>query len=214
MRLRHKPWAKDFIKDNPEIFVELELLEQLIPQNKEVCFEFGMGKGDFIIQMAKQNPEIMYFGFELQPSVIVIAGQKILKEKIPNLKLICANVFELGEYESVHEKINKIYLNFSDPWPKTRHTKKRLTSPEFLKVYQKLLKKNGELIQKTDNDGLFEYSIVSLVENNWSIADCCIDIHRENSGVELPITEFERRFMGMGKTIKFLKAKVKESNEN
>ena len=135
-------WNKAFGNDNP------------------IHLEIGMGKGDFIIELAKKNPNINYIGLEKFPSVIVVAMDKVVSSKLTNILLVCFDATNLNEIFSENE-IDQIYLNFSDPWPKTRHAKRRLTSNSFLKTYEYILKDKSTIQFKTDNRGLFEYRISS-----------------------------------------------------
>lgn len=212
MRVKFKPWAKPFIEENPEIFINIDTVtyEGIFPNDNPIHLEIGMGKGQFLFQLAKNNPDINYIGIELQSSVIVIAGQKLLEEKLPNVKLCNIDIAKIASNASFKNKIEKIYLNFSDPWPKSRHSKRRLTSHIFLPLYEQLLTTTGDLEFKTDNQGLYEYSLVSLSEQKWTLKAVCLDVH--NSDMDNIKTEYEEKFSQKGFTIKYLKA-YKEKNE-
>lgn len=208
MRLRHKPWAKEYIENKKKLFIqenELAILEKMFPVVQKINLEIGIGKGDFIIQQAMKNPQINYIGVELQPSVIVIAAQKLEKLDLPNVKLLCIDVFQIAELVNNQNFIETIYLNFSDPWPKKRHEKRRLTSDEFLLLYKKLLIENGTIELKTDNDKFFEYSLMSFWKNNWFVEEFYLDLHSEEK--ENSVTEFEKRFSSQGIKIKYLKVR-------
>ena len=173
-----------------------------------------MGKGDFIIENALRYPNINYIGIEKFPSVMVGAIKKIDQlEKIPsNLKLLKEDAILLTEVFGKHE-VDRIHLNFSDPWPKKRHTKRRLTSPAFLDVYQNILIDNGELILKTDNRLLFEYSLVSFQNYGLHFEDVCLDLHHSEGYEDNIQTEYERKFSPFG-PIYQVKTTFKGVNKN
>ncbi len=153
--------------------------------------EIGMGKGDFIIQMAKQNKDVNYVGIEMYDSVIVRAVQKLEEEKLDNLKLIKIDANKIDKI--FNKEIDKIYLNFSDPWPKKRHEKRRLTSSFFLKKYDNLFKNEKKIIQKTDNINLFAYSIESLSTYGYTLKNVTLDLY--NNMIEGNVaSEYERKF--------------------
>lgn len=168
--------------------------KSLFNNDNKLCIEIGMGKGDFIIGMASSYPDINYIGVEKYDSVMVRAVEKLDEIELQNLKLIKMD----AEYiESVFDKeIDTIYLNFSDPWPKDRHEKRRLTSSNFLKKYDKLFKGTKHIIFKTDNRKLFEYSIKTLTDYGYTINNISLDLHADDiSNVE---TEYEKRFSNLG----------------
>ena len=174
MRLRNNPKAYEIMKENADLVIlkpeeHKGHYHDIFEINQPLYIEIGMGKGDFIYQNALKHPENNYIGIEKFPSVLAAAINKINKnQSLPNLKLMhfdaieLENVFENGE-------IDHLFLNFSDPWPKKRHAKRRLTSSAFLNVYRRLLKKDGVIEFKTDNRGLFEYSLQSVTENNYHL---------------------------------------------
>lgn len=178
---------------------------KLFGNNNPIHMEIGMGKGKFIMEMAQKNPNINYIGCELSESIIYKAAKKMVG--IPNLLLINYDALKL---DSVFEKceISKIYLNFSDPWPKSRHEKRRLTSDAFLNVYEKILKDNSEIEFKTDNRGLFEYSVISLNKKGYEFLDISFDLHNSQKE-DIVTTEYEDRFSQMGNVIYYIKVKVK-----
>lgn len=198
MRLKKVKGAKEIIASSSYIVDKPEKYKgkykELFNNKNKIHLEIGMGKGDFIITMAKNNPDINFIGIEMFDSVIVRAVQKLENENIENLKLIR---FDATEIENIFDKeIDTIYLNFSDPWPKNRAAKKRLTSDRFLKRYEKIFKEKKHIIQKTDNRKLFEYSLVSYNEFNYKIKDISLDLHSDQKdNVE---TEYERKFVSKG----------------
>ena len=168
--------------------------KSIFNNGNKLCIEIGMGKGDFIIGMARNNPDINYIGIEKYDSVMVRAVEKLDGINIQNLKLIKMD----AEYiDKVFDKeIDTIYLNFSDPWPKDRHEKRRLTSSNFLKKYDSLFKSTKHIIFKTDNRKLFEYSIMTLTDYGYTINNISLDLHSDDiSNVE---TEYEKRFSNLG----------------
>lgn len=191
------------IEEYPEYVVkELETVkgkwQSRFSQTQPLHIEIGCGKGRFIIEMAKRYPEINFIGIELQTSVIVTALEKQLEEKLPNLQLLQANANELESYFEAGE-VERIYLTFSDPWPKNRHEKRRLTYKDFLSIYKTILKNDGELHFKTDNQGLFEYSLVSFSQFKAILKEVYLDLH--NTEQENIMTEFEERFSKKGNRI-------------
>ena len=168
--------------------------KSIFNNDNKLCIEIGMGKGDFIIGMARNNPDINYIGIEKYDSVMVRAVEKLDGIDLQNLKLIKMD----AEYiENVFDKeIDTIYLNFSDPWPKDRHEKRRLTSNNFLKKYDKLFKGTKHIIFKTDNRKLFEYSIKSLTDYGYTINN--ISLHLHNDDIPNVETEYEKRFSSLG----------------
>lgn len=164
---------------------------KLFKNDNNISVEIGMGKGDFIIGMAKLHPDINFIGIEMFDSVIVRAVQKLENENIPNLRLIRMDAKDINDVFD-HE-IDTIYLNFSDPWPKKRHAKRRLTSKEFLKRYDSVFKDEKKIFQKTDNEDLFAYSINSLSEYGYTLRNVTLNLHKEEvlDNVE---TEYEKRF--------------------
>jgi tRNA (guanine-N7-)-methyltransferase len=204
MRLRNKPWAGEFIANHPE-FVTPRPNEwkgkwkRLFDNEQPIHIEVGTGKGKFIVEMAKRHPHINYIGIERQQSVIVSALKKIKEEGLSNVKLINVNASELTDIFDKGE-VERIYLNFSDPWPKKRHGKRRLTHPVFLTVFERILANGGELHFKTDNQGLFEFSLVSFSEFGLLLKSVSLDLH--NSGFEGNImTEYEEKFSKKGHKI-------------
>lgn len=210
MRVKHKPWAKDRLEEFPVIYIKNPedfkgQWHEVFGNDNPIHIEIGSGKGQFISGMAKANPEINYIGIEMIESVLVSALDKAIEVDVPNLRLVARDAklledcFEIGE-------IAQIYLNFSDPWPKKRHTKRRLTNPTFLTIYERLLPKAGEIHFKTDNRSLFEYSLVAFSEYNMLLTFVSLDLH--NSDYEGNIkTEYEEKFSAKGFPIYRLEAK-------
>ena len=170
----------------------------------EIHIEIGMGKGDFIIEMAMTHPNINFIGIEKYSSVLARAVEKLCDKELPNLRLIR---MDANNIEKVFDKeVDVIYLNFSDPWPKKRHAKKRLTSDIFLEKYKNVFKKDNNIVMKTDNMNLFEYSLESLSRNGYVLEKVSLDLH--NSEIENNAeTEYEKRFVEKGNKIYYVSAK-------
>ena len=187
MRLRN-------VKDANNILINSGLLVEANPfdDKKKLCIEIGTGKGDFIIGMARNNPDVNFIGIEKYPSVLVRAVQKI--DDIPdNLRFMCFDAKNICDY--FDHNVDTIYLNFSDPWPKKRHAKRRLSSTEFLKKYDNIFKSEKIIEMKTDNDDLYEYSIESFTNNGYEV------IKADTNYFDKYTTEYEDKFIGLGKNI-------------
>ncbi|MTH55629.1 tRNA (guanosine(46)-N7)-methyltransferase TrmB [Bacillus mangrovi] len=204
MRVRNKPWASEFIAENRHIAVAQPSeykgkWRELFGNNHPIHIEVGTGKGQFLSGMAKANPGINYIGIELFESVMVVAVQKVLESGAENLKLLNVDAADLTEIFEDGE-VNRVYLNFSDPWPKKRHEKRRLTFKTYLSLYERLLEKGGEIHFKTDNQGLFEYSLRSFSEYGMLLTFVSLDLHQ--SGFEGNVmTEYEEKFSNKGQRI-------------
>lgn len=188
--------ASEYILKNPKDYKGK--FSTLFNNNNPICLEIGMGKGDFIIGMAQKYPEINFIGLEKFDSVIVRAIEKIEGQNISNLKLIKMDAEEINEVFD-HE-IDTLYLNFSDPWPKKRHTNRRLTSEKFLELYDNIFIKERHIIQKTDNRKLFEFSIMSYTNNNYKIKEISLDLYNDDTTNNVP-TEYEKKFVSKGQVI-------------
>ncbi len=175
--------------------------EVIFRNDNPIHLEIGMGKGNFIIDMAKNNPNINFIGLEKYSSITLRALKKLKDLKLPNLRIINCDALELSDIFG--REISTIYLNFSDPWPKKRHHKRRLTSDVFLKIYNEICKENI-IIQKTDNIDLFEGSIISLSNYGYKIVDISLDLW--NTDKTYSETEYERKFRNQGVKINYLKA--------
>ena len=172
--------------------------------NNPIYIEIGMGKGDFIVENVKNNPDINYIGIEKYDSVIVRAIQKSNELELDNLKLIRLDAIFLDKV--FDKEVDLIYLNFSDPWPKDRHEKRRLTSYNFLSIYDKIFKDRARIEMKTDNIDLFNYSLGSLENYGYDICYVTNDLHKEN--VYNVMTEYEKKFSSLGVKInKFIAIK-------
>ena len=180
--------------------------QTVFAKTQPIHVEIGMGKGGFINEMARRNPDINFIGIELYDSVLLRALEKLTLNPLPNLKLLHANAKDLNAIFEPGE-VSKIYLNFSDPWPKKRHANRRLTHENFLKNYQNILIKEGKIQLKTDNRSLFEYSLWSFNHYGMAFTDVSVDLHAEPAAYpDNVMTEYETKFHGLGQPIYLLKA--------
>ena len=206
MRLRNVKNAKEIVSNNKYVINDpVNNIGKIFDNNNPIHLEIGMGKGNFIIDMAIKHPDINFIGVERYESVLVRALEKLEDKEIPNLRFMCIDAIKLGDIFD-HE-ISCIYLNFSDPWPKKRHAKRRLTSSVFLPIYDKVFRNDCLIIQKTDNVSLFESSIVSLSKYGYVIEDISLDL--ANTEIETSLTEYEDKFRSQGIKINYLVAKKK-----
>ena len=206
MRLKNVRGAKEIIANSKYVIKQpLEYIgkfQTLFENDNKIEIEIGMGKGDFIIGKAIQNPDINYIGIEKFDSVIVRAIQKLEELDLPNLRLIRMDALEIDKV--FDKEVATLYLNFSDPWPKNRHAFRRLTSKIFLEKYQNLFKEYPCIIQKTDNRKLFEFSLMSYVANGYKIEEISLDLYKDDIKDNIP-TEYEKRFVSLGQTIYMVK---------
>jgi tRNA (guanine-N7-)-methyltransferase len=192
MRLKNIKGAKEKIDSSPY------LIKEYLDNGKPLHIEIGIGKGKFIVEKALLNPEINFIGIEKFDSVLVRAIEKVEDKEIPNLKLMRLDAVEI---ENIFKsQVDTIYLNFSDPWPKKRHADRRLSSPLFLERYKKISKNNVHIVMKTDNRGLFEYSLATFSEHNFVIEKISLDLYKEDLKDNIQ-TEYEAKFSGNGDTI-------------
>jgi tRNA (guanine-N7-)-methyltransferase len=211
MRLRNKPWAKDMINENLDLIaVQPENMQgkwqSRFAKTQPLFIEVGSGKGKFITELAQENPQNNYIAMDVQEGAIALVLKKQVELRLPNLQLLLANGADLSELFAESE-VDGIYLNFSDPWPKTRHEKRRLTYKSFLKQYQYILKDDGYLRFKTDNQGLFEYSLISMNNFGMKFDEISLDLHNnETMNAQNIETEYEEKFSKKGFRINYLKA--------
>lgn len=211
MRQRNVKNCDEILSNSDKYIKDISDIKSLVTSKKynQICLEIGIGKGAYISECARRHPENLYIGIELNKGVVALATKKIARfeqeigEKLNNLFVLDYNALEL---ENIFEdgQVDKIYLNFSDPWPKTKHEKRRLTSDTFLKVYNKILNKDGIIEFKTDNRGLFEYSIMSMNKNKMNITYISLNLHQDIENGKLKdeepniMTEYEEKFMVNG----------------
>ena len=209
MRLRNITGSREVIAESPYVVRE-ELSFQCPGTWKEIFgngnpihIEIGMGKGKFIHTMAKEHPDINYVGIEKYSSVLIRALEKMEQEEKPlsNLVFIRMDAENIGKVFAEGE-VDRIYLNFSDPWPKDRHAKRRLTSREFLARYGQILAPGGRVEFKTDNRAVFDFSVESVKEAGWKLQTVTYDLHGDRELMKGNVmTEYEERFSAMGNPI-------------
>lgn len=204
MRLRNVRGSKDTIANNEYVVHEPKELKGLwneyFGNNHPIHIEIGMGKGQFIIQQATINPDINYIGIEKYSSVLIRAIEKRSEAQLSNLCFIRFDAEEIIEIFNENE-VSRIYLNFSDPWPKERHAKRRLTSKEFFSKYNKVLSRDGEVIFKSDNRPLFEFSLEEVENAGWILRNSTFDLHHSEYNDGNVMTEYEEKFSSMGNPI-------------
>ena len=197
MRTKFKAWAEPFINDHPEY----SLTDLEISKLENFYLEIGSGKGDFLVKMATKFPEKFFLGVEKNVTCAGISMKKLVENEIKNAKLLYKDGQEVIRLLK-DNSVNVIYLNFSDPWPKKRHYKRRLTSASFLQEYKRILASVGQLIFKTDNVDLFQYSIETFSENGFKL----IKVDDNYDGLD-PLdeqTEYETNFRNKGISIRRL----------
>lgn len=178
---------------------------ELFGNNNPICIELGMGRGNFIINMAKAYPKINYIGIELYESQMVQAVNILDKENLPNLKLIN---MDASKIDTVFGKeIDTIYLTFSDPWPKAHDEKRRFTHISYLKIYDKIFKRDKHIILKTDNKGFFAYSLETLSQYWYSFNRVSLDLNHDENPIKNIMTDFEKRYNEEGKPVYYVDAK-------
>lgn len=207
MRLRNVKNAVEIL-DNSKYFVKNHQeikgnWRKLFHNDNPIMLEIGMGKGDFLIGMAKLHPEWNFIGIEKYESVLVRGVQKLDKEELENVLVLSLDAKELEQ--CFGQEIDTIYLNFSDPWPKKRHHKRRLTYKDFLEVYDKVFEGSSKIIMKTDNDALFESTLISLNNFGYKFLEVYLDLWSQS--LENVKTEYEIKFSNKGFKIKYIKAK-------
>ena len=219
MRQRNVKNCDEILNSSDKYIKDINELKEILNNNEyeNIYLEIGIGKGAFIAECARRHRENLYIGIELNKGVVSLATKKIarfeeeINKKLTNLKVLDYNALELQNIFN-DGQVDKIYLNFSDPWPKKKHEKRRLTSDEFLNVYKRILKENGIIEFKTDNRGLFEYSLMNMNKNKMNFEYICLNLHQdiENGKLENEepniMTEYEAKFMVNGPIYK-MKAK-------
>ena len=201
MRLKHIKGSEEVVENSNIVIKNPEehkgKWNKVFSNNRKIYIEIGMGKGNFLIEHARRNPKINYIGVEKYPSVLLKAIKTIEEEKLNNIKIICIDAINI---DNIFDKeVSKIYLNFSDPWPKKRHAKRRLTSEVFLNKYDKIFKGLKVIEQKTDNDDLFLYSLEMFKNHKYKI------IKKSRNYFDTIRTEYESKFIDKGKNINYVK---------
>ena len=204
MRVRNRKGATELLEAHPQYVIlnpadAKGRWQEIFGNDHPIHVEVGSGKGAFVSGMAMANPEINYIGIDIQKSVLSYALDKVLATDVPNIKLLWVDGSDLTDYFEEGE-IDRLYLNFSDPWPKKRHEKRRLTYQSFLATYQQILPENGEIHFKTDNRGLFEYSLVSFSQYGMKLKGVWLDLHASDFEDNV-LTEYEQKFANKGQVI-------------
>lgn len=213
MRLRNVKGSRETIAANEYVVNDEEELRgkkghwrELFGNDNPIHIEIGMGKGQFIMELAGRNPDINFLGIEKYSSVLVRAAEKReIEPDMKNLYFIRMDAEYITDVFAENE-VDRIYLNFSDPWPKERHAKRRLTSCHFLGLYDKILSADGRVMFKTDNRGLFDFSLEQIPEAGWTLESCTYDLHNSEYNEGNIMTEYEEKFSAMGTPINKLVA--------
>lgn len=201
MRLKHIKGSEEKVNLSKVVIKNPEQYKgkwkSVFNNKNKIYLEIGMGKGSFLIEHARRNKNVNYIGFEKYPSVLLNALETIENEKLTNIKIICADAYKVDEI--FYKEISKLYLNFSDPRPKKRHIKRRLTSDVFLKKYNSIFKGLKVIEQKTDNDELFNFSLESYKLNHYIV------VKKNTNYFDDIRTEYENKFISKGKNINYVK---------
>ena len=214
MRLRNIPRAEGVLNESEMVVKNASenkghWASDIFGNDHPLHIEIGMGKGQFLLTLAERNPCINYIGIERYSSVLLRAVEK-LEEPVANIRFLCIDAAEIPDIFAP-EEVERIYLNFSDPWPKARHARRRLTSSEYFARYDKILAKDGQVEFKTDNRDLFDFSVEEINNSDiWEVTACTYDLHNDTSMNEGNImTEYETKFSSMNHPICKLIAKRK-----
>lgn len=205
MRLKNVPGSREAIADSRFVIHEPETQKgswkEVFGNSNPIHIEIGMGKGKFIMGMAKLHPDVNYIGIEKYSSVLLRAIQKMEEEELPNVRFIRMDAEDINEVFG-RDEVDKIYLNFSDPWPKDRHAKRRLPSRQFLARYDQILVKDGRIEFKTDNRDLFDFALEELEPAGWKSEEVTFDLHSDERLVQGNVmTEYEEKFSAAGNPI-------------
>ncbi len=207
MRLRNIKGAKEIVESSKYVVKDYKEYKSkwkdLFNNNNPIYLEIGMGKGQYLLNSALKNPNINYIGIEKYDTVLLKAIKKIDGEELNNLRIISCDAIELSDVFC--KEIDTILLNFSDPWHKDRHAKRRLTSPIYLKIYDSIFKNQNHIVMKTDNRNLFEYSVETLSQYGYVFEEISIDLHNSINR-DIITTEYEDKFVESGNSIYYLDA--------
>ncbi|MBQ6004621.1 MAG: tRNA (guanosine(46)-N7)-methyltransferase TrmB [Selenomonadaceae bacterium] len=206
MRLRKKPHTDEKLQNFADFVTRGDVEPIQKDSARELHVELGTGKGEFITQIAERYPQINFIGLEVEATCVLAAARKVREKNLSNVRLIVFDVENITEIFSEHE-VDRLYINFCDPWPKKRHAKRRLTNEKFLERYKKILKVGGEIYFKTDNRGLFDYSLEQFALTGFEVRDVTFDLHA-NEPPENVRTEYENKFSEQGVPINFCIARA------
>ena len=206
--MRNKPWAFDYLESNAHL-VDInneyaKKIKDFFPVDRELHIEVGTGMGTFITTLASRNPDINFVGIELDKNVMIRVVEKVKALELDNLRLVLLDANKIMDYFNPNE-VDKLYLNFSDPWPKNRHAKRRLTHSGFLSSYKLILKNDSIVEFKTDNRGLFEFSLQSMNAFGMRFQALNLDVH-DNEPEDNIRTEYEEKFSSRGHKIYWIQA--------
>jgi tRNA (guanine-N7-)-methyltransferase len=214
MRVRNRKGASEYLENNDHYVVQNPesfkgKWHERFGNDHPIHIEVGSGKGAFVTGMAEKNPDINYIGIDIQLSVLSYALDRVLESGLPNVQLLRVDGSDLRNFFADGE-VDLLYLNFSDPWPKSRHEKRRLTYKSFLQTYEQILVPHGEIHFKTDNRGLFEYSLASMSQYGMILKKVWLDLHADEEFAEKNVmTEYEAKFSSKGQVIYRLEAQFK-----
>ena len=208
MRLRKKPHTDEKLKNFSDFVMTADNLENIGGHwrekfggdtSRKLYVELGTGKGDFITQSAEKYPQINFLGLEVEPTVVLAAARKVHEKNLSNVKLA---IFDINNVDEIFDagEVDRLYINFCDPWPKKRHAKRRLTYVKFLEMYKKILTSEGEIHFKTDNRELFDFSLEQFDAAGWKVRDVTFDLHADEPPDNIR-TEYENRFSTLGVNI-------------
>ena len=196
LRIRKKRNVNEKLLNFDDIVINTEVDWRKNRSNRKLFVELGTGKGDFISQLAERNQDTYFMGLEMEATVVYAAARKVREKDLTNVRLM---VFDINNIETLfnEDEIDRLYINFCDPWPKKRHAKRRLTYITFLEKYRRLLKPDGEIQFKTDNRGLFDFSLEQFELANAKVSEVTFDLHADNPTDNIE-TEYERKFSALG----------------
>lgn len=192
MRTKYKPWAKPYIEEHQEIAITASLINE---RKEPIYLEIGSGKGQFLLDMAKNSPSLFFVGIERNITCAGFTAKKLVENEVENARLVWDNA-EMFLLDVNDNKVNTIFLNFSDPWPKKRHAKRRLTANEFLKTYYRILIKEGKIIIKTDQKDLYDFTLENIQESPFKLVSCT-ENYAELDSFDV-LTEYEKDFREEG----------------
>lgn len=215
MRRRKKPGSLEKYLSYEELIIEHgdeapQLLREFV-SGEELEIELGSGCSGFSISLAAKYPDKRFLAFEFKEELLLKAVEKTADEELSNIRFVRGNIEEMEALVGAGT-VSKIYLNFSDPWPKKRHEKRRLTSPKFLEMYKRLLLEGGVIEFKTDHEALFEYSLQTFEKAGFTRGDLSYDLHAERR--DIVMTEYERKFVATGKKIMYVKEVMSHAKED
>ena len=202
MRLRKKPHTDEKLKQFEDfVITDKSLVPSPLSLVPPTYVELGTGMGDFITQLAVRNPQINFIGLEVEKTCVLAAARKVREKNLSNVRLIVFDINNVTEIFAAHE-VDRLYINFCDPWPKKRHAKRRLTHVRFLEMYRTILKVGGEIYFKTDNRGLFDFSLEQFALAGLEVRDVTNDLHADEPPDNIR-TEYENKFSAAGVPINF-----------